>query len=459
MSDEVQEPIKSPKKGSPLGIVIPLVLVILLVSGVGLYVSKSGVEEDVLGQQLANVSMQIAAMGDPDSGTSYSFVYDEVSAKGGDIVREARISAPVIRYQKVDGQGVILESVELTTSHIDLRYDVSDLENFSFETQKPIQVASMFDFSVGETRLSFLPKGMFKADVNIEQLTSDEGATEFIQRLLLTLPEDGIAIDRESVRVGVFTYANASPIELTLQSEPSADGLKSTRYYAFELNDAAIKMETFPLGLALNNVSFNGEVSDLKAGRISAEYAIEMSGLKFSGIETPLLPADLNLRMDYEGVPLRSMEKMQSHFVNAPLYLDVEEGFLQLGQTHLELKGVLENEGGTFLPLVDAHIEVSEFAPLYDLLVQQGNLVPQSETAQLVELFSQAITGLPLSELQNASFDVVRSDDSPFVIGNSTFEELVALWVANSFAQKKDSGLDKKEIEALFEDEAPQPQE
>lgn len=445
MSEQEEAPIESPKYNSSLSIVIPLVLVVLLVAGLGIYISKgTGVEEDIIDQRLEEFAVLLSQLSDEKAGVGYSFIYEKVEAKGGDTTREAVIVNPEFRYQKVNANGEIIDAKEFLTNAITLRYDVTGMDKLQFAIKEPVTVF------LKQGKFVLHPRGTLDGAFVMHEETSEEGIKELSQRLTLTLPNEGFAVDHDDRRVAKLTYTQPSPMTLAT-TQVVAEGERPERMLSVALQDVQLLGENIPLGASLEALSVEGEWNPTVGDRIAIDYDVEIQGLGFTGIETPLLPASLSLEADYEGLPVYTKEQLSAQLVNSPIYLDIEKGQLTLGQTHLQLEGIMENEGQGFLPLVDAHFEVREFAPLYDLLVAQGNIEPQSESGVLAELFAQEITGLPLSELQDASFDIVRGEDRAFVIGNTTFEELVAIWVAQKFSKKGSSSLEKQEIEGAFE--------
>lgn len=402
-----------PAKSSTRKFALPVVIAIIVIGAIGYVTSKAGLDKALVKEAVDNFAANVKQ----SSNGTLAFSYDDIKIAGGFTDRHAIITEPTLTQTANEEQ-----ILTFTTEKILVHPSSRDLSSLTLELPHALKAFKSED-SAEKPTLTIIPKTAIKVDVSEKTI----GTRAFVHSHI-ALPEsmliDGPEAERgkpwnqfdATLKAGGSittsfttdadaptglgdTVVNVRSLVLTPQHEPAdtitIDTVSS--HYSNQQNDKAIS--TVSLNTDIGPITANSKVLPYGAMEVSIEGVFE--GLLSNA------PADFA-----EG---GSNEKS----------LKLKTFTLKTEKAALYANADFVSGAKDVLPVGTANITLENATFVFDEL-KRHKLLKSSDEAIMQQLVQQ-ITGKALGAEKDLSIDITRVRDGAFQIGNTTFEELMAL--------------------------------
>lgn len=395
---------------------ILVVMGILAVGATAYIASRTGLDKALVKEAVDNFSAELKA----SSNDTLSFSYEDITIEGGFRDRHAIIKNPVLQQSP---EGMESEQhIYYTTNAITLHANASDLSSMKLLMPHPIKGFKGSTME-GEAQLTVIQKAPVVAHI---ESTKQDGIP-FVETRI-ELPDSMLVDGPESERGepwNQFTLGlkEGGTVFLSHSTAPDApEGLGKTD---INLQDIVITPEhdaKDEIRIA-QFVSHYGNVQDDK-GKSKVSMTTDIGPITGSESALPYGPIEFSLNASYEGLLSTAPEDFASNQGNEKA-LKIETLSLKAKEAALYATADFVSGAKDILPVGTANITL-ENVPFILKEMRKHKVLDASKEALFDAVVSE-VTGTKLAETKDLTIDVKRVRDGAFQIGNSTFEELMAL--------------------------------
>lgn len=393
-----------------------VVLAILAVGAIAYMASKTGLDKALVKEAVDNFAAELKA----SSNDTLSFSYGDIAIEGGFRDRHAVIKNPVLQQSP---EGMESEQhIYYTTDAITLHANASDLSSMKLFLSHPIK-GYKGSAMEGEAQITVIQKSPITAYVDAvkhDGIPFVETRIELPDSMLVDGPESERDQPWNQFTLGLKA---GGTVLLSHSTAPDApEGLGKTDINLHELiitpqHDAKdeIRIAQF--------VSRYENVQDEK-GKSSVSMTADVGPITGDENALPYGPIEFALNASYEGLLSSAPEDFASNEGNEKA-LKIETLSLKAKDTALYATADFVSGSKDILPVGTANITL-ENVPFILEEMRKHKALDASKEALFAAVVSE-ITGTKLSDTKDLTVDVKRVRDGAFQIGNSTFEELMAL--------------------------------
>lgn len=404
---------------------LPVVIAIIAIGAIGYLASKMGLDRALVKESVDHFAADLQS----SSNDTLNFSYKDIKIEGGWSDRHAVLIEPKLEQSP---QGLESEEKIIYTTEAALLYaGSSDLSSLKIVLPHPIKGYKAQDTS-GEVSLTVTQRTPF--EIEAEQVTIN--GKPFIASEI-KIPDSLLVDGPQSERGEAWNQFTVSSkpgalVKNTHSTAPDApQGLGSTEIMIEEL---VLTPENNAEGaISVAKVASNYSNSQTKSGSSSVAVTADVGPITGSASALPYGPIHFTMDMKYEGLLSSAPEDFANDTTNEKS-LKLETFNLKAKDAALYATADFVSGAKDVLPVGTANITIENAPFILDELRKNGVLDQKNEA--MLSAVTQQITGKKLGEEKDVSIDVKRVRDGAFQIGNTTFEELMAIVLRAAFSNK-----------------------
>lgn len=433
---------KSPETKSSRRFFLPVAIVIVLVGAIAYIASQAGLDKALVKQAVDRFAADLAASTE-NSPAKMTFSYEDIRLQGGLTDRHAVIVKPVVREEmRRDGDVTLYRTDEVV-----LYPKSTDLRSLHVELAKPIRI--------------FEEEGTEVADVTITQrtpITVDVKAEELDGKNYITSKvefADAYLIDGHPENAAdawnKLTLTLAPGATLTRSMIEGGQNWTSPSRSSFKAENIKLVPDASPQDAITIEA-----VDSLFENRINANNINEVKlsanvGPVIAGTEVlPYGPLSAAVDLSFEGNLARSPEAF-AEAKSSESSLKLETFNIKAKDAAIFATADFVSGAGDVLPVGTANITVENLPFVLAELRERGVLADGNEA--LLTSVLERVTGQNVAASKDISIDIKRVRDGSFQIGDTTFEEIMALLLKGALSQKMQPEPDAPE--PAIEEQAP----
>lgn len=401
---------KSPKKTGSWFFIFPVIFAILLIAGIGLFVSKKGImPEEMVQAALSGWQAQFNA---PDKGRTLSF--DSFELMGGASDPHVLVHNPKIRAERVNDEGE-KEVMSVMTPKLSLYPQDFSLSAFRIELTDPLLVSNEEEDVLRVT---------FGAPLNVhyrqKKEPGDSGAIR-LHEYDISTPAQTMFDMLDTGEQLLMEMGDGSKALLTLGDAPQSRGDLDLQLQSLRL----VPQEQGAAPLTIASLTTVTQWRDLHQPRGAFATQTTITDLFTTQEDMPYGGLSATLDLDYSGPISDGTRTIDWTTEQALVHLkqfDVTAQDVQL-TSHLQF----QTGTGEVLPIGAGLIEIKNFAFVREELDKFG-LVEGDNKLLLDALFKQAL-GQPYDEVTDLSLPIKREDDAELKIGEANFGDLFVIFL------------------------------
>ena len=433
----------STKTKKKRGLFLPIAAVIIAIAVIGFIASRAGLDKALVKQQLDAFIVDLKERGRAQ-GRDLDFTYVDLEVVGSFaskhvvIMKPQLIVKPLNRPVPKPGETSPIDALVVTTPSIEIYPESADLSSMKIQLPEPLNFA-------GEDKPE---KSLLKITSNVPPVIivseKKEGEVVYNEVTYQAPPQTELVYLREEQAKGeeektptlvpVYETLNLAVAQGSgLSSSVAADnsGLGNAKIF---FRDLVLTPKAAPQG-ALKVAEITGEWgNNLNEKKLNVVHAQLKAGPVTSDDKTaPYLPVELNAEVTYEGAMPKTPEAIAS--IQAPESSIVLKNF-SLTSKEASLKAVADFKANAsdMLPVGTANITLTNVAYVMGELRKYGLLTQQNEP--LINAVLAQVTGTPVDQLKDVVIPVERARGGAFKIGQTTFEELFAVFLKQAMQMR-----------------------
>ncbi len=430
--------------------------VMLIAIGGGLMVARGGLDAEMAKKKLDEVIAGIKEKSQQE-GRDINLTYEKIEMTGGLMDRHAKVYNPVMVVRPYDPKIVTpdpKDSLRVTTEELDVYGASYDLSAIKISLPKPL------DFASGDAP----DKSLLKVEAS-----SPLEAT-IAQKKINNIPYVDVAHTAPTSLD--LTYLREKQAQGTEDATPSVVPVYDTIHIAIA-SGGTIKtsLAEDDSGLGRADISF-GQITTVP--KSAPEGVITVAGIEGHWLNEmdahqkpnlvhqwkigpitaaanalPYAPIALNIDFSHTGVSEDTDNDDSSHGGKVESKPSTKLKVFELSTKDATLSANADfiTNANDILPTGNAHLKLTNVPFVMAELKKRGILQPEKES--WVADLLQRITGTPFDQLKDADIAIDRPQGGQFKIGNSTFEEVFALFMKNALnidaPKNGDEGSDEEE--------------
>jgi hypothetical protein len=416
----------APKKFSTRRYVLLAATVILVIGIVAFVASRVGLDKAMVRVALDRFAEEVAHSGQ-SKGKTIEFLYDDVKMVGGLLSRHANIINPRF-VDRTDPQKIGM----VHTSEVAVYPYNSALTSLRLELEKPLRVLNTD--TLDATPLSTITQ---KTPILIEISPEGDNLLYVKQSLPEVLLVDGPEAERANPWNN-FTIRMASGgfTEYTAELDPE-QGPKP-RKSIISLSNITLTPETKPedvVTIETVDWNFTQEVGEDKRNSVVLNAAV--GPVTGSETQLPYGPMEFSVALSMEGVEPGASPQTFAEVDSHESAFKLENLSLKSKNAALYATADFVSGAKDVLPVGTANITV-ENLPYILAELKKHEAITDLDIKLAGDLVG-ATTGKQMVDMKDVSIDIKRVRDGSFQIGNSTFEELMALLLKGALAKQPDA--------------------
>lgn len=417
------------------GLVLPIAAIIVAIAVVGFIASRAGLDKALVKQQLDQFAADLKERGRAQ-GRDLALTYGELDVVGSFaskhvVVHDVSLAVKPLESQPHPEGKKQIDAIVVTTPSAEIYPQSVDLSSLRVHLPEPINVAAMdapeksllkvtsnvpLITTVTQKTVNNVvyndvsyqsPTNMEFTYLREEQAKGEEEKTPTIEQVYDTLN---------------FSTAQGSGFTSTMAADKSGLGEMKLSYKEITLTPKAA-----PEG-ALKIAEMTGNWSNtLNANKLNVLHgALKFGPVTADNAAVPYLPLALDVDATYEGAmpktpeAIASIQPQESSMVLKNFSLTAKDASLKATANFTASATDVLPVGTANVALTNAPFVLGEFRK-YGLL--------NEHTEPMVDSVILLVTGQPLAQLKDLTIPVERARGGSFKIGNTTFEELVAVFL------------------------------
>lgn len=400
--------VATPSRSSKLSFILPIVLGIVLIAGVGYWVAtRSGVDRKLVESVLAQWSERLSAYGKAH-GEQITFTYDKVEMKGEGAGRFAVVMNPVIRVtEKNEETGQELTS-KASTAEIEIHPKSATLDDFELVAAKPIAYEQS-----GKAAVQVIAQSPIKTQLSRFM----EGDIRLL-RTVVHVPEHITLLPEKEQDKLEISIAPDAVYDVTATEDMSA--IRALKLSLADIKISGANAETF---LTVQSVHASANSQPLADGNTDATILASIDKLLTTEQDMAYGALSFALDVRYKGpVP---KPQQQIDWASTPSTLSINQLSLSGADASASLSGAFETGSGELLPVGSAQLQVEHFDFVRSELLKHKTLDAQSQ--KLMDILLQKMTGTTPEQIHQLDVTIAREKGNSLKIGKLSFEEALAI--------------------------------
>ena len=422
---------------------LPIAGGIVALALVGFFASRAGIDKALVKQQLDNFIAQMKERGRAQ-GRDLDMTYGDLEVVGSFASKHVVVHSPVLTVKPLerrpvkDGEVKPVDALRITTPTLEIYPVAMDLSSLRIQTPEPIDFA---DADAPEKSLlkvtSNVPPSLTIAQKKVADVPYTDTDYQSPSEMEFTYLREQQAAGEEDKAPHVvpvyetmqMTMAQGSGITSSLATDKSGLGEVKVNFRSMVITphaapEGALKIAEITGGWSntLNDKKLNVITATLKAGPVTSDNKA-----------APYLPVALDMDATYQGAMPKTPEAIAS--IQSPESIITLKNFsLTTKDASLKATADFNASASDMLPVGKANVTLSNAPFVIGELKKYGILTP--ETEQTVNHVLQAVTGTAPEQIKDVVIPIERARGGAFKIGQTTFEELFALFLKEAMTHK-----------------------
>lgn len=423
------------------GLFVPIAIAVVAVAIVGFLASRAGIDKALVKQQLDNFIAQMKERGKAQ-GRDIEITYGDLDVVGSFASKHVVIHSPVLvirPMEQVKKPGdTSVDALRVTTPTLEIYPEAVDMSSLKIEAPEPI------DFAGADAPDKSLLKWTSNVPpvLTVSQTTKGDAPymeTEYqspSQMEFTYLREQQTAGDEDKSPTVVPVYekmnvevAQGSSVKSSMAADGSGLGSVKTDFHSI-----VITPKEAPEG-AVKIAEVTGEWSNvLNDKKLNVVHALAKAGpITSDNKDAPYLPVMLDLDATYQGAMPKTAEAI-ANIQSPESIITVKDLSLTTKDSSLKATANFTANASDVLPVGSANIALTNVPFVLGELHKYGLLVPQTD--HLVGSVLQLVSGTPVEQIKDLNIPIERARGGAFKIGNTTFEELFALFLKEAIQMR-----------------------
>ncbi|MES2984812.1 MAG: DUF2125 domain-containing protein [Pseudomonadota bacterium] len=443
MTDEsfTDAPIPAPKKKR--GLVLPVAALIVVIAVGGFVASRAGLDKALVKQQVDNFIVQMKERGRAQ-GRDIDITYGDLEVVGSFASKHVVIHNPAMAVKPIERKPAVpgaqkkIDAVVVTTPTLAIYPRAVDLSSLRIQLAEPINVAA--EEAPEKSLLKVTSNVPLQFDVskttkeNVEY--TDVAYESPSQMDFVYLREEQAKGEEEKTPSLVPVYdtlhiATAQGSGMSSSMAGDASGLGKAN---INFKDLVITPQAAPEGaikIAEVTADWSNALNEQKLNVIS--MTSKVGPVTSDNTAAPYLPVTLQLDATYEGTLPKTPEAIAASKAQESL-LKLKMFSLTTKDASLSATADFTASAADVLPVGKATITLTNTPYVLAELHKQG-VLNEANTA-LMGTVLQLVTATPLDQLKDATIPIERARGGAFKIGQTTFEELFAVFLKQAMQNK-----------------------
>ncbi len=424
-------PTASPGKRRLMKRIILGIFILLLLIGGGAYVaSRFGLDKALVTQQLDGWIARAEEKA-KEEGVKLDIAYDSITLAGGFTDRHA-----IIRNLRVTvgGQGMPYEPQETRTyrtAEMQFFPRSHDMQDFSLRLPAPLEMTENQDEHptmtlISDTPLAFEVEQMTRADgeyyevthplpalVTLRYFAGQEASGEEEATPELSPRYDAVKIEQQG---GVFRYL--------ANKEDSAIG--TTEFRAENIRVIPVGMEQETVKIAGLSLDYRNQINAEKKNDVTVD--ISLDNLSAAEEYLPHTPFSAKIAFAFEGALPETPEQLAATG-NRETAFKLEDFSLHTKDANIDATADFITKGDDILPIGTATVTFTNI-PSWRNFMKDYELIT-APTEELINTILLRTADTRLVDAGDVTLNIQRVRGGAFEIGNSTFEEVLAILMGN----------------------------
>lgn len=443
MTEPTQSQIAGGTVKKKRGLFVPITIGVLALILVGFVVSRAGLDKVLVKQQLDDFIVQMKEKARAQ-GRDLDMTYGDLEVVGSFASKHVVIHNPALTVKPLErapqqpGSVKHIDALVITTPTIEVYPQAKDLSSLRLQLPDPLNFAGEEDPEKSLLKVTnnvpmvVTMSRKLMADVNYNEVSYQSPT----QIELTYLREEQAKGEEEKTPTIVPVYdttslavAQGSGITSSLANDKSGLGevkifFRDLRLTPKDAPEAAVKISEISGNWSnnLNDKKLNVVKAMLKVGPVTSDKK-----------DMQYLPASFDMDATYEGAMPKTPEAIAS--VGAPESSMVLKNFsLIMKDASVSAMADFKANASDMLPVGTAKLELKNVAFILAELRKYGVVTPGNEA--VVAAVLKQMTGTPVEQLRDVVIPIDRARGGAFKIGQSTFEELLAVMIKQAMAGK-----------------------
>lgn len=406
--------------------IVPVLLAITVIAGLGYFASKAGLDKAAIKQVLdAWITQQESRA--KASGVTLDIAYSDIVVSGGLTDKQIEILEP---RATISDDAVANSTSIVTTERVVLHPESLDLSKFRAEIPTPLELRALLEEKERmELRVSANTPLMF----DITRSGKDEEASIAVKHFLPnawkieSLPESEVSNATPTYDIVRITLDEGGQYKGTIFEQKKAVGsgmvsASNLQFFEGEETEPALK-------LASISGQWNSQLDTKNHARMSSQ--LKLDTLEFLKDFQELNPISLSWDFSFEGA---SQQPLSAEGSAPETEAPASDASFKLADFNFSIRDAKLSANADFvasaediLPVGMANISIVKLSELRDAFYALGIMDASHE--RLVDKMLLTITGKGINESDDVMIDIKRVRGGSFQIGKTTFEEVMTVFL------------------------------
>ncbi len=444
MNDATPPVVDTLLKKKKRGLFLPLALVFLGIAVVGFIASRAGLDKALVKQQIDGFIEDMQEKG-RTQGRDINLTYGDLEVVGSFASKHVVMHNPILSIKPlnrkpavVDGKPVV-DALLVTTPTIAIYAQSMDFSSLRIVAPDPIDLAA--EDAPQKSLLNVTSDMPLSVTIDHKKIgdvrTTDIHYQSPTQMLLTYLHEQQATGEEEATPTLVPVYQSLQ-IDMAkdggVRSSMAADGSGIGEASIF-FHDIVLTPKEAPEGamrIAQISGRWSNQLNEKKLNALAGSFTL--GPVTSANTAAPYLPVMVDIEGSYEGMLSKTPQSIAQ--------VQTQELAMALKKFSITTKDASFNATGNFtanaadvLPVGSANIALTNAPFVLGELRKFGLLDATSEPLVLAAL--QQVTGAPEQAWKDINIAVERARGGSFKIGQTTFEELFALFLKHALESKR----------------------
>ncbi|MCI5049628.1 MAG: hypothetical protein MRY32_04775 [Rickettsiales bacterium] len=396
---------ESDESSRTLTFVVPLLILIILIAGVGYFATtQTGLDKATAQKALDGWAADLKAATSKDGSDPVVFTYETLEMAGAGTSRHVVLTKPSFETRIENDENSL---VNIRAEQAMIYPESVMLDAFRLELPAPLTVAS-----------NGVDLGRIITDepLVIHAALHDHGHEKTIE-IDSALPRKVEVDSFEDDGLLTITMNAGGAFKSIIVAQGNAEGM--ARFDATGIRAINEDEEETKIGKLLFDMTDKMVAEDVH----DASLKLDMQQIEFPKDEMPYGAISVNVDMTYDGELPNEDEGKDWASVKGEL--NIHQFQIKNDDTYLSLKGKLASLIGDILPVGNAQLKIGNFAFVRSEMEKFG-VIPD-DNKQLANILFEQITGEKMSEAKDVDVILSRPENGSLKIGHISFEQALAI--------------------------------
>lgn len=424
--------------------IVPAIVLVVGLAGVKLYFSGN-YEKEIVKKALDEWSWHVRDAAKAN-GRDITFTYEDIEIEGGLLGHSVTLIKPKLVNKEYEDREMLENLKNIFGQDITGKDDNFDepTSTYELQTEEAKVYPKSLDFKTIKVEFSHpfevLKNSQIVTFISPKQpwsITHKETEDDRVHYLAMRIDlPSRTSFDLRGDQVGEYEISFSGDSELHLKNVLNADAVKEgadLSYFSLNSKNVELSGTGFYKPVQIKSLDWKIHKKAAKDGWVDMDHQLSVQGLDGDKAITPYgamaVEANFNLKSPMDFIRYLRQQRM----INQKYDLNIANISVTVPEVNVKAEGHLINEDGGMLPTGDAQIHVTDFTKVRDLLNADKALKP--EQWALLDNFMKITVGSGVNDAKDVTLKLHRAKGEPFRIGNTTFEEALALALSGGKAK------------------------